>query len=360
MSDASQSTAGAALEVDCLIVGGGAAGLSAAINLGRMRRRVLLVDARDRFIWSHVINNYLGFPDGISAVDIRRQGWHQAARYGVRLMLGQVAEVSALPEGGRVDRGPAFRAAIARLHPDGMFAGRPGPIPPRDPEMASMFEQPAEGAPLPVLARTVLLATGVMGHFPEFAGRDRCVGKSLFWCIQCDGFESSGKVVGVVGFDEEAAETALGLLDFTDRVTLVAGRPEGFDLPPSRLDELRANGIATYPSDVDTYRNASGEIDALVLDDAAGTLLPVEHVYSVRPSIAMSGLAKQLGVTFDAAGQIVVNAAQETNVAGVYAAGDVTSPHNHQLSAAAHEGNEAACAINYQLYRPVQKSPGDR
>ncbi len=345
-------TAGAGLQIDCLIVGGGAAGLSAAINLGRMRRSVLLVDARDRFLWRHFVNNYLGFPDGISATDLRRRGWHQAARYGVRLMLGQVAAVA--PEG------EGFRATIDRLHPDGMFAGRPGPIPPRDAEMASMFEQPPEGSPLAVRARTILLATGVMGHFPEFPGRDECVGVSLFWCIHCDGYESSGKVIGVVGHDEEAAETALDLLEFSSNVTLVAGRAEGFDLPPSRRDDLRANGIAAYPAAVTEYRNSGGQMQALVVGDAAETVVPVEHVYSIQPSIAMTGLARQLGVAVDAAGQIAVNGAQETSVPGVYAAGDVTSPHNHQVTAAVHEGNEAACAINYALYRPVQKVPTAR
>jgi thioredoxin reductase (NADPH) len=339
-------------EVDCLIVGGGAAGLSAAVNLGRMRRRVLLVDSRDRFIWSHVINNYLGFPDGISAVEIRRRGWRQAARYGVRLVMGQVAQASR-------DGGDGFLLTLARLPEGGAWANRPGPSVPRDAEMASMFEELPAAAPLSVRARTVLLATGVMGHFPDFPGRDECVGRSLFWCIHCDGFESSDRVVVVVGHDEEAAQTALDLLDFTSKVTLVAGRADGFELPTSRLDDLAANGIATYPAAVAEYRNASGRMEALVLADSARTVLPVEQVYSTQHSIPMTGLAKQLGVALDDAGQIAVNVAQETNVPGVYAAGDVTSPHNHQISAAVHEGNEAACSINYVLYRPVQKNPHD-
>ncbi len=338
-------------EVDCLIVGGGAAGLSAAVNLGRMRRRVMLVDSRDRFIWRHVINNYLGFPEGISATELRRRGWHQAARYGVRLVLGQVAQA--------VHDGAAFRVVLARLPEGGMWAGRPGPAVPRDAEMAAMFEDLPEGPPTVVRARTVLLATGVMGHFPEFPGRDECVGVSLFWCIHCDGFESTGRTIGVVGYDEEAAQTALDLLDFTPRVTLVAGRAEGFDLPAARLADLQVNGIAIYPAAVAEYRNAGGQMEALVLADSAATAVPVEHVYVIQKSAAMVGLAAELGLALDAAGQILVNLAQETNVPGVYAAGDVTSPHNHQISAAVHEGNEAACAINYVLYRPVQKDPRD-
>jgi thioredoxin reductase (NADPH) len=356
MSDASRTGQGnsdprATVNVDCLIVGGGAAGLSAAVNLGRMRRSVLVVDSRDRLIWRHVINNYLGFPDGISAVEIRRRGWQQAARYGVRLLLGLVSEAAA--------DGDGFAVKIARLPEGGMFAGRPGPVVSRDPEMGRMFEEVPEGGPMAVRAKTVLLATGVMGHFPDFPGRDQCVGESLFWCIHCDGFESTDKVIAVVGHDEEAAETALDLLDFTDSVSLVAGRAEGFDLPQSRLDDLAACRIPTYPSAVAEYRSSGGQMEGLVLADTAGTFVQVEHLYTVQRSTAVNGLARQLGVGLDEAGQILVNVSQETVVPGVYAAGDVTSPHNHQLSAAVHEGNEAACAINYRLYRPVQKDPRD-
>jgi thioredoxin reductase (NADPH) len=349
--DTDRKTEAGVRAVDCLIVGGGAAGLSAAVNLGRMRRDVLLVDARDRFLWSHVIHNYLGFPDGISALEIRRRGWQQAARYGVELLIGQVVS-------GHAD-GDAFVCEISRLPEGGVFAGRPGPIPPRDPEMARIFSDVPGDRPMVVRARTLLLATGVMGHFPDFPGRDECVGRSLFWCIHCDGYESSDRVVGVVGCDEEAAQTALDMLDFTSHVTLVAGRAEGFELPESRLADLAANDVAAFPVAVAEYRSSKGQMRALVLADEAHTVVPVEHVYAVQRSRAVTGLARALNVALDAAGQIAVDAAQETSVRGVFAAGDVTSPHNHQLSAAVHEGNEAACAINYRLYRPVQKDPRD-
>jgi len=75
------SSEAAPLEFDCVVVGGGAAGLSAAVNMGRMRRSVLLTDERDRFLWKHMTNNYLGFPDGIEGVEIRRLGWRHAAKY---------------------------------------------------------------------------------------------------------------------------------------------------------------------------------------------------------------------------------------------------------------------------------------
>ena len=339
-------------EVDCLIVGGGAAGLSAAVNMGRMRRSVLLVDERDRFIWKHVVHNYLGFPDGIPAVDIRRLGWRQAAKYGVELLLGHVATA--------VRDGDKFRVRIERLPEGGMFANRPGPVVPRDAEMARMFDEVPEGGPLDVVARSVILATGVFGHFPEFRGRDECVGESLFWCIHCDGYESIDRVVAVVGHDEDAVATALDLLDFTNRVTMVAGRPEGFDVPETRLADLASAGIPAYPSAVAEYENSDGRMHAVVLDDSGRTRIPVEQVYAVRRTKAANGLALQLGLEISPIGQIVVTPEQHTNVPGVYAAGDATSLHDHQLITAAHEGGQAACGANYHLYRPVQRTPATR
>jgi thioredoxin reductase (NADPH) len=345
------STAESLREVDCFIVGGGAAGLSAAINMGRMRRSVLLVDERDRFIWRHVAHNYLGFPDGVPAVEIRRLGWRQAAKYGVQLLLGHVS--TAEPQGD------AFRFRVERLPEGGAWPGRPGPVVPRDAEMARMFAEVPEGGPLEVIARTVILATGVSGHFPEFPGRDECVGLSLFWCIHCDGYESIDHVVGVVGHDEEAVQTALDLLEFTNRVTMVAGRAEGFDVPESRLADLAANGIVAHACGVAEYQNRDGKMQALLLDDPGRTRIPVEQVYTVRRTKATNDLARQLGLEVSPIGQIVITSEQHTNVPGVYAAGDATNLHDHQLITAAHEGGQAACGANYHLYRPVQRDPGD-
>lgn len=334
--------------IDCLVVGGGGAGISAAVNMARMRRSVMLVDERDRLIWRHTIDNYIGFPDGIPAVEIRRLGWRHMARFGVQMVLGHVS--------GAERDGDRFRIRIDYL-PESGLPGRPTPTVPRDAEMARLFAEVPLPGPMEVIARSIVIATGVVGHFPEFPGRDECVGKSLYWCIHCDGYESIDRTVGVVGSDEEAVQTALDLLDFTSRVTIVAGRPEGFEVSDARLADLEANGIAAHPHGVAEFRHTGGYMEAIVLDDPAGTAIPVDQVYTVRRSIPMNDVARQLGVALEANGQILVNTNQETNIPGVYAAGDITSPHDHQMSAATHEGNQAACAANYHLYRPVQREP---
>jgi thioredoxin reductase (NADPH) len=159
--------------------------------------------------------------------------------------------------------------------------------------------------------------------------------------------------------DEDAVQTALDLLVFTHRVTIVAGRPEGFDVPVSRLADLAANGIAAHACGVAEYENADGQMRALVLDDPGRTRIPVEQVYAIRRTRATNELARQLGLELNSLGQIVVTSEQHTNVSGVYAAGDATDLHDHQVSAAVHEGNQAACGANYHLYTPVQRVPGD-
>jgi thioredoxin reductase (NADPH) len=338
-------------ELDCVVVGGGAAGLSAAVNMGRMRRSVLLVDERDRFLWQHIAYNYLGFPDGIPAVELRRLGWRHAARYGAALLLGHVT--TATREDDR------FRLRIERLPDGGVWGHGSGSSIPRDAEMARVFGEVPKDGPIEVLARTLILATGVFGHFPEFPGRDECVGQSLFWCIHCEGYESIDRMVGVVGHDEDAVQTALDLLVFTDRVTIVAGRPEGFEVPASRLADLAGKGIAAHSCGVAEYENRNGQMQALVLDDPGRTRIPVEHVYTIRRTRAANDLARQLGLELNPIGQIVVTSEQHTNVPGVYAAGDATSLHDHQMSAAAHEGNQAACGANYHLYQPSQRAAGD-
>ena len=335
-------------EVDCVIVGGGAAGLSAAVNMGRMRRSVLLVDERDRFVWHHIAYNVLGFPDGVPAEQIRRLGWRHAAKYGASLVLGHVATVAR--------DGESFRIRIAHLPEGGPFGPRTPPgLPPRDTEMARLFDEVPEGEPFEVVARTLILATGVSGHFPDFPGRNACVGQSLFWCLHCEGHESIDRVVGVVGHDESAVQTALNLLVFTDRVTLVAGRAAGFDVSATRLARLATRGIAAHACGVAEWENHDGQLTALVLDDASRTRVPVEQVYTIRSTVATNDLARQLGLELTPGGQIVITSEQQTNLPGVFAAGDASSLHDHQLSAAMHEGNQAACGANWVLYDADQR-----
>ncbi len=88
---ASDSSRGPAESFDCVVIGGGPAGLAAAIQLGRLRRSVLIVDDdAGRSLWSQITRNHLGFPDGVSAADLRLLGQRQAVRYDAELRAGRV------------------------------------------------------------------------------------------------------------------------------------------------------------------------------------------------------------------------------------------------------------------------------
>lgn len=302
---------------DCAVVGAGPAGLSAALYMGRMRRSVVVIDDKEgRSTWHQINRNYLGFPDGIHASRLREVGRMQAQQYDVTFVNSTVGEISA--EGQGRDR---------RFH----FTTTQGQI----------------------IARTVILATGVSDRFPEFEGSLDCIGKSMFWCIICDGYETIDKRIVVLGHNNRAASLALEMLVFTKYVTLVSW-DKPFNLSDARMATLREHGVKVYDSRCSLYKcGESKQLEAVVIDD--GTEIELDSLFVAQHIEPNTQLAKKLGVMLDEHGFIVSDVEQCTNIEGVYAAGDCTKMYNHQVSSAVHEGGMAAAAANYFLYEDWQK-----
>jgi thioredoxin reductase (NADPH) len=302
---------------DCAVVGAGPAGLSAALYMGRMRRKVIVIDDQEgRSTWHQVNRNYLGFPDGIHAHKLREVGRQQVGQYDVTFLSATADDVRVEGEGK---------------------------------ERLFHFET-SNG---PVTARTVILATGVNDSFPKFEGSIECIGKSMFWCIICDGYETIDKKIVILGHNERAASLALEMLVFTDDVTVISW-DEPFDLPEQRLATLREHGVKLYDSECASYRcGTTGQLSSIVLDDdqevGLDSLFVAQHI---EPN---TQLAQQLGVMVDEHGFVVTDVEQSTNIDGFYAAGDCTRLYNHQVSSAVHEGGMAAAAANYYLYEDWQK-----
>jgi thioredoxin reductase (NADPH) len=330
---------GGARAVDCLVVGGGPAGLSAAVYLGRLRRSVTVVDDRfGRSLWSQVNRNYLGFPDGVEALDLRQRGREQAARYGVTFLAGSVAALER-------DQGRFSARVEARGEGDGG-----NELNTRD-DLAHgerVGERRVVGAH-GLTARTVILATGVADRFPSFPGSDECIGRTLFWCLICDGYETAGKRVVLIGDDDEAGEAALQLTEMGAQVTLVADA-NALAVDEDARDALAAAGIAVHESAVREYAADAGCVRSLELDDADGTRLGLDLLFVLRPARPRTDLAIALGADVDENGYVIADREQQTNVPGLFAAGDVTRAHNHQVSSAVHEGGMAAAAANYVLF----------
>ena len=312
-------------------------------------------DDAGRSLWSQVARNYLGFPDGIAAADLRLLGQRQAAGVGVVFRAGRAVDACAEADG-------SFTLVLRAPEP---ISDEPDPdIEPGAP--ANRRRERRHGRILgerPVRdrstlgARTVVVATGVRDEWPVFPGCELCVGRSLFWCIVCDGLEARGRRVAVVGADEDAVQTALGLLVFTDRVVLVTG--DGPPVDAARLDQVRRAGVTVIEGAVDTWDHTEGTLERLAIRGPDGSRdVLVDMVFVAVRKRPRSALARSLGAELDELRYVCVDADQRTAVPGLFAAGDVTSIHAHQVSAAVHQGATAGTAANWHLYPPVVRGPG--
>ena len=292
-----------ATPVDCLVIGGGPAGLTAAVYLARFHLSVTLIDAGGgRAATIPRTHNQAAFPEGISGAELLGRMRAQAALYEIR-------PVAALVESLRLD--PRCFVAVA--------AGTAYP------------------------ARSVLLATGVTNHRPAMpdALHDRAVAEGrLRYCPICDGYEVTDRDVAVFGSGEHGMREARFLRGYTRRVTLIA---EG-GLQAAQAAELAALGITLLDGPV---LNLAIEGEKLVVSTQAGRQ-EFDTAYPAMGSRIHSELAIGLGAACTELGCITVDAHQRTSVPGLYAAGDVVVGLD-QLSTAFGHASIAATAIRNDL-----------
>lgn len=301
---------------DALVVGGGPAGLSAAVYLGRGRRSSVVFDCPrpGRSDWGQFNQNYLGFPDGISIDDLSTLGRRQAEKFGATL-VGDEVQIIERDEDG-------FIARTA----DGAWHGR-----------------------------AVILATGVQDRWAGFPSFEEFIGKTMHWCIACDGYEMDGQRVVVVGNDEHAAVMAMQMLQFRPRSVTVLTNHGALGIEPETTRLLEAQDIPLVIDRIANVRaSETGVFDALELE--RGDDLVLDHLFSVQGARPNTALAVSLGVRLNEDGYIEADTEGRTNVPGVFAAGDVTRLFSHQVVTAAHEGSAAASAILYDLFREEQEA----
>ena len=303
--------------VDALVVGGGPAGLSAAVYLARWCRSVAVVncDRPGRSDWPQVNHNYLGFPKGIAARELVERGRAQAAGYGARFHDAEVAYVS-------------------RSEDEGIFK--------------------AESPELTLRARAVLLAPGVRDRWVEFPGYEAFIGRTIHWCIVCDGYEMRGQRVLVAGNDEHTAEMAIQMLRFTDRVTIVTN-DGSLGMAPATVERLDQHRVRLLVGRIAGARaKAPGELSAILLEGEEE--IETDHLFSVQGSEPNTALARALGARLGADGAIEVDTEGKTSVPGVFAAGDATRLFAHQIATAVHEGAAAANALNAYLFEKDEEA----
>ncbi|MGI8841178.1 MAG: NAD(P)/FAD-dependent oxidoreductase [Caulobacteraceae bacterium] len=291
---------------DAVIVGGGPAGLTAAIYLGRFRRRALVIDGGEsRLGWIPITHNHPGFPGGVAGAALLARMKAQAEGFGASIRAGSVDAI-------RRESG-AFTLDLGDTQ---------------------------------VRAPYVILATGARDTPPPLPDLFDAVQKGLIRvCPVCDAYEVIDKAIGVIGDGPHGAREALFLADYSDKVSLIhLGVAAHLDAS-ARRDLARA-GVTVVESAVRQVMVEGERIAAL--DHADGARRVFDTFYSALGMTARCSLATALGAAVSDGGCLMVNQHQMTSVEGLYAAGDVVRGLN-QISIAQAEGAIAATDIHNRL-----------
>lgn len=299
---------------DCIIIGGGPAGLTAAIYLARYHLDIALVDnGSSRAALIPCTHNHAGYPGGISGRELLDRMYTQATSFGVSRQTATVTAIEPL---------------------DDTF-------------IVHMDDATAE-------ARTVLIATGVVNHRPKMddALHDRALEQgALRYCPVCDGYEVTDKRVGVIGTGDHGMREAMFLRGFTRDVTLIAPDAEHM-LDESCAKALDEAGVVRVDGPCGGYAFENG---GLAFDTAHGRMV-FDSVYPALGSTIRSELALAAGARGTDEGCLVTDEHQRTTLPGLFAAGDVVKGLD-QISHAMGQAGVAATTIRNELSarRPLRR-----
>jgi thioredoxin reductase (NADPH) len=292
--------------LDCLIIGGGPAGLTAAIYCSRFLLSTVVIDAGNgRASRIPKTHNHAGFPGGISGEALLDRFRRQAVENGASIESGLVETL--------IKTGDMFEALVGKST---------------------------------VRARTILLATGISDRPPPMDQHlhDEALGSGLIrYCPICDGYEIVDRKVGVIGTGEHGAREAAFLRSFSRRVTLIA--PDGgHDLSMESMAELASIGVRIIDGPVSNFTNAGSR---LRMDTPSGQH-DFDAIYPALGADIHSDLAVALGADAREGGCLIVDDHARTSVPGLYAAGDVVLGLD-QISGAMGQAALAATTIRNDL-----------
>jgi thioredoxin reductase len=290
---------------DVLVIGGGPAGLSAALMLGRCRRRVLVCDLGEpRNRQSRALHGFLT-RDGVPPRTLNDLGRRELATYGVEFRCVGVTDARRA-EGH-------FRVALA-----------------------SGAEE---------RARYLLIATGVVDSLPGIAGIEDCYGRSVFHCPYCDAWEWRDHRLAALGRGRDASALALSLRTWSHDVALCT---DGGKLIREARERLARNGITIRLERITALEHQDGMLTTLAFEN--GDRVPCDAIFFTAGQHPQSELAIRLGCTLTERGTVRTGTLCETNVPGVYVAGDASRDAQFAVVAAS-EGVKAALAINKALQK---------
>lgn len=296
---------------DVVIVGGGPAGLNAAVVLGRCRRQVLLFDTgNQRNRRSHGIHNFLT-RDNMLPPDFIEQAKAEAKKYGVAFKNVEVTNATKMKNG---------RFSITDKNGNTWYA------------------------------KKLLLATGLSDRLPAIEGLQELYGTSVFHCPYCDGWEVRDKKIGLYARNRNGVELALSLLTWSNSVTyLTDGR---FYLKPHETQLLKAHDIPIITEPIQKLQSAKGKLRNILFKN--NKKQACDAMFFVNGYSQQSKLVEELGCTISKKKVVLTNRLQQANIAGVYVAGDAAKDMHFVVVAAA-EGAKAAVNINKELQKEERK-----
>jgi len=288
---------------DVVVVGGGPAGLSAALMLGRCRREILVCDLGEpRNRRSRALHGYLT-RDGIPPPEFNELGRRELSQYGIEVRCVGVTG-----------------AVLAQDH---------------------YIVELADGTQ--EQARFLLIATGVIDDLPGISGFDECYGRSIFHCPYCDGWEHRDHRLTAFGRARDATGLALALRTWSRDVTLCT---HGTRVDRRLRDRLTANGVAIRTESIANLEHQDGQLTAVTFKN--GDRLERDVLFFSTGQHPQSDLAVRLGCTLTHKGTVRTGTLCDTNVPRVFVAGDASRDAQFVVVAAA-EGVKAAVAINKAL-----------
>ncbi len=295
---------------DVIVVGGGPAGLSAALVLGRCRRKVLVCDAGNpRNARSNAMHGFLS-RDGTNPAEFLLMAREEVKRYGVAIHEGTV---------------------MAATGCDGSF------------ELTLLDEKRLR-------TRKLLLATGVIDRVPQIEGIDALYGKSVHHCPYCDGWEYADAPIAVYGSGHTGAGLAIGMRTWTKDIVLCSNGPA--KLSARDREQLARCGIEIYDKCIARLEGTAGKLERIEFDD--GSSISRRAIFFSTGNVQRSNLPGSLGCMVNEKGAVRTRrGGQQSSVTGVWVCGDAAQDTQYVIVAAA-EGAKAAMAINKAFQKEDQ------
>ena len=328
---------------DVAIVGGGPAGLTAALWLGRYLHRVVVIDSGDPRNWeTRGVNGFPGHP-GITPAEFRGKTRDECRQYGVELIDGFVVRVRQTGVGFELLFDP-MRGTKA--HEDHRGSGSP----------RAPWDNSPRAETRALSAARLLLAFGLRDEWPKIPGLQQVYGSAAHVCPDCDGYDTRDRKVVVLASGRKAAGVALNLTTWThDIVICTNGRDP--DLDAEQCEKLDALNIPVLSARIERVVPQGDRIYSLELE--GGMHLDCDHLFFSLSQRPADDLGAQLACERDRDGQIIVDEHHHSSVTNVWAAGDIT-PGPQLAVVASAEGAVAALSIHKSLVPNARKlSPPD-